>query len=96
MNRSRNDRRAEGFGPKRECFRKKIVQPAPAQGFSLALFGGSRLRRAPPQPPKRIFSVHFLRFQFPEPVGTKQIHYTPARQIANKFAFALDLFVSLR
>ncbi len=30
------------------------------QGFSLALFGGSRLRRAPPQSPKRIFACLFL------------------------------------
>ncbi len=36
---------------------KEDRQPAPVQGFSLALFGGSRLRRAPPQPPKRIFCL---------------------------------------
>jgi len=47
-----------GFVPKRERFRKKIAESAPAQGFSLALFGGSRRRRAP-QPPKRIFSRPF-------------------------------------
>jgi len=37
-----------GFGPKRQNLQKKIAKSAPAQGFSLALFGGSRLRRAPP------------------------------------------------
>ncbi len=31
------------------------MRAAPPQGFSLALFGGSRHRRAPPQPPKRLF-----------------------------------------
>jgi len=50
-----------GFDPKRERFRRKIAKPAPMQGFSLALFGGTRRKRAPQATPRVILLIPICR-----------------------------------